>query len=61
MPITLDKKNFRFTLKTDNTMYVMEMLYGKYPLHLYYGKKTIKKDFPNTNITMPFEAYYEAH
>lgn len=61
MPITLDKKNYRFTLKTDNTMYVMEMLYGKYPVHLYYGKKTSKKDFPNPSFCMAFEAYYEEH
>ena len=61
MPITLDKKNLRFTLKTDNTMYVMEMLYGKFPVHLYYGKKTIKKDFPNSNAGVAFQAYYEEH
>ena len=43
MSVILDKKNLRFTLKTDNTMYVMEMLYGKYPVHLYYKKKRAVK------------------
>lgn len=27
------------TIETDNTKYIMQMLFGKYPMHIYYGKK----------------------
>lgn len=59
MSITFDKENYRFTIKTKNTMYVMEMLHGKFPVNLYYGKKTTKKEFSNHSLKMAFEAYYE--
>lgn len=35
--IHFDAKNERFVLKTKNSQYIFEILYGKYLVHLYYG------------------------
>ena len=39
MAISIDKKNGQFFLRTKNTMYVIGLFDGKYPVNLYYGRK----------------------
>lgn len=45
MPVHYDDKFARFTLETANTCYVMQILFDKYPVHLYYGKKDVMAVF----------------
>lgn len=39
MSIKFEKNGMRFRLRTKNTEYDLMILHGKYPVHLYYGKK----------------------
>ena len=61
MPIKIDKKTGRITLKTRRTMYVLEMKYGKYPVHLYYGKLSPKADAEYKCPLYSFAPYYEEY
>ena len=61
MPIKIDKKTGRITLKTRRTMFVMEMKYGKYPVHLYYGKLSPKADAEYKCPLYSFAPYYEEY
>lgn len=47
MSVRYDEKTRKFTLETENTCYVMQILFDKYPVHLYYGKKAARS-VPNT-------------
>ena len=46
MSIRILKNENKIILKTQNTTYAMEILHGKFPIHLYYGKNS-----PNANLT----------
>ena len=39
MAIKFDRKTARFFITTEHTAYVIGIIHGKYPVHLYYGKK----------------------
>ena len=39
MAIEIMNNENRIILKTNNTMYAIGILYDKYPVHIYYGKK----------------------
>ena len=39
MSITVNSERNLFILSTDNTVYVFQIVCGKFPVHLYYGKK----------------------
>lgn len=39
MSIKFDEKSSRFILETKSSAYVIGIVHGKYPVHLYYGKK----------------------
>ena len=61
MSIKIDKKENRITLKTKNTMYVMQILFDRFPVHLYYGKNSPKADLTyrarNTSYSPNYEEY----
>ncbi|MBQ6809291.1 MAG: alpha-galactosidase [Clostridia bacterium] len=61
MSVIINKKDLRFTLKTDNTMYVIGVRYGKFPVHLYYGKKMKNPPVDYHSVSRGFEAYYEEY
>lgn len=42
MSIKFEKNGMRFRLRTKNTEYDLMILHGKYPVHLYYGKKVLR-------------------
>ena len=49
------------TLRTKNTMYVMGILYGKYPIHQYYGKKARNIDLGFKSDIRSFSPFYPEH
>ena len=51
----------KIILRTRNTMYAMEILYGKYPVHLYYGKNQRDPKLSFTPKSREFSPYYEEH
>ena len=53
MSIRILKDENKIILKTKNTTYAMEILHGKFPVHLYYGKSS-----PNLSLT--FESRHRA-
>lgn len=44
MSISFDEKTSRFFLGTKNSAYVIGIVHGKYPVHLYYGRK--RREYP---------------
>lgn len=61
MSIRLPRKgNNQIVLKTANTTYAMEILYGKYPVHLYYGKTSSRADLTFHHTSKPFCHYPES-
>ena len=61
MAISIDKKNGRFTLRTKNTMYVLGLSQGKYPVHLYYGKRVRAPKLSDHTKKWSFAPYYEEY
>ncbi|MBE6548803.1 MAG: alpha-galactosidase [Ruminococcaceae bacterium] len=61
MSIKILTEENKIILKTKNTMYVMEMLHGRFPVHLYYGKNTKNTDFNFDNNYRSFSPYYEEY
>ena len=59
--IKIIKNENKIVLKTKNTTYAMEMLYGKFPVHLYYGKTSPKADLTDTAQLRSFSPYYPEH
>ena len=53
MSIRILKNENKIVLKTKSTTYAMEILHGKFPVHLYYGKSS-----PNLSLT--FESRHRA-
>ena len=39
MSINYNSELKRFTIETKNTRYVLDIVKGKYPIHIYYGQK----------------------
>lgn len=61
MAIKILTEENKILLKTKNTLYAMELLYGKYPVHLYYGKNVKNPDLTFQNRYLSFSPYYEEH
>lgn len=57
MAIEIMNNENRIILKTNNTMYVIGILYDKYPVHIYYGKKTENLDLTFKNNFRDFSTY----
>ncbi len=58
MSIYINRKRERVTLKTKRTMYVFEMLFGKYPIHLYYGAIKSAQGIEYVKKSKSFSATY---
>ena len=61
MSIKILNEENRIILRTKNTMYVMEILYGKYPVHLYYGRNQKNPELTFENHYCAFSPYYDEH
>lgn len=61
MSVRYDDKSERFILETANTCYVMQILFDKYPVHLYYGKKDGCCEVSYMNPYKSFSPYFEEH
>ena len=61
MSIKIDKKSGIIILKTKHTMYAMQMLYNKFPVHLYYGKISPKAPLEFHGELRSFSPYYEEY
>ena len=48
-------------LRTKHTAYAMGILYGKFPIHLYYGKKTRSMDLSYKSSIYSFSPFYPEH
>lgn len=57
MPITIE--NNIFTLKTQNTEYVIGIYENRFPIHLYYGKIDDKKELEYKNCVLGFSPFHE--
>ena len=60
MSITYDKQRNIFTIRTKNTCYAMQMLYGEYPVHLYYGRN-VRRIEPEYRKYESFAPYVEKY
>ena len=58
MSIQIDKKNLRFYLRTNNTLYAMCVEDGRHLNHVYYGKKIRSVDFDPRPIPPHFSPYH---
>lgn len=58
MSIRYDDREKKFTLETENTCYVMQILFDKYPVHLYYGKKGAEAGVSYVNPYKSFSPYF---
>ncbi len=59
MAIKILNEENKIILRTKNTMYAMELLHGKYPVHLYYGKNERNPELTFQNNYRAFSPYYE--
>lgn len=60
MSIRFDRSTNLITIRTRHTQYVIELLYGKYPVHRYYGK--ITREIPGRrHWVISFSPYDTAH
>ena len=59
MSVVFDEKKNYFHLFTENTEYVIGILYGKYPLNLYYGKKNADPDIRYHRRYYAFCPFYD--
>ena len=48
-------------IRTKHTAYALGILYGKYPIHLYYGKKTRSMDLSYKSNIRSFSPFYPEH
>lgn len=61
MSIKISRKTNEITIKTANTMYVMEMRHGKFPVHLYYGRNGRGVKYEYKSPVTSFSPYFEEH
>ena len=60
MAINFDSEKKIFTIETENTKYVFQLVYGKFPVHLYYGEKDgTYEEFKSQGRS--FAPYYEEY
>ena len=61
MSIKILNEENRIILRTKNTMYVLDILFGKYPVHVYYGKNALNPDLNTKPKYKAFSPYYEEY
>ena len=61
MAIKILNEENKIILKTKNTIYAMELLYGKFPVHLYYGKNVKDAELKFNNKYRAFSPYFAEH
>ena len=59
MSIQIVRDKNQIILKTKRTTYAMEMMYGRFPVHLYYGKSSPKPELAITINHRSFSPNYE--
>jgi len=60
MSIIFDNEKKLFTINTKNSEYIFQLLYGKFPIHLYYGKPGGEYEEHKVNW-IAFAPYYPEH
>jgi alpha-galactosidase len=61
MSIIFDPERKIFTLSTENTQYIFQILYGKFPVHLHYGR-VLESDIADyKGRVYSFAPYYPEH
>ncbi len=61
MPILFDEKKSTFIVQTDNTEYAFQIVYGKYPVHLYYGARECAAYEDYKTWVISYGPYHIAH
>ena len=61
MSIKILNEENRIILRTKSTMYVLDILYGKFPVHVYYGKNALNPDLNTKPKYKAFSPYYEEY
>ena len=61
MSIIFQKEKNIFTIDTLNTRYMFEIVYGKFPVHLYYGSKDGEQPERFRNKVISFAPLYKEH
>ena len=61
MSIIFQKEKNIFTIDTLNTRYMFEIVYGKFPVHLYYGSKDGEQPERFRNKVISFAPFYKEH
>lgn len=61
MAVTFQEKEKIFTLDTCNTRYMFQIVYGKFPVHLYYGAKAAHQPDHFDNEIISFAPFYKEH
>lgn len=58
LSVIFNAQNNRFILDTNNTRYAFELMHGKFPVHLHYGKK---EDVELDSRVISFAPFYKEH
>lgn len=61
MPITFDSEKNMFNIETKNTKYVFQIVFGKYPVHIYYGAKENAQIEDYKSAMYSFSPFYAEH
>jgi len=61
MSIKISRKTNEIIIKTANTMYVMGIKFGKFPVHLYYGRNGRGVKYEYKSPVTSFSPYFEEH
>lgn len=61
MPITFDAEKQIVFLKTQNTLYAMQILFNKYLVHLFYGANSENADLTYVSRCGSFDPYFQEH
>ncbi len=61
MPITFNEERNLFVIQTNNTEYAFQIVYGKFPVHLYYGTKGSAEYADYKEWVVSYAPYYKEH
>ena len=61
MAIRFQEEKNIFTLDTCNTRYMFQIVYGKFPVHLYYGAKEGEQPEQFQNKVISFAPFFKEH
>lgn len=59
MYINFNSEKNRFTLDTQNTRYIFDIIHEKHPVHIYYGKKNENIELKYEPLLYSFAPYYD--